>query len=114
MCGEFQDHGETVSLIHVFSRARGISLPTKIDRFSVVSAFDGEPGEEFDYRANFQAPNGKSHGPAMDIMHCSFRRVPEIVSADFADYVFFEHGTYTIEIELNGNPIYVAELRITN
>jgi len=41
------------------------------------------------------------------------RRVPEIAGADFGDFVFYEYGVYILEIEINGNPTHLVNLRIT-
>ena len=112
LCREFQDYGGTVSLNHVFATAAGGALPARIAKFSVVSAFEGELGEEFSYRLNFQTPDGKPHGSPMEVRRYSIRRIPEFICIDFAGYPFFEYGTYTIEVELNGNPIHIVELKI--
>jgi hypothetical protein len=113
VCEELQDLGETISLRHVFCRVGAKSFPAKVEKFSVVSAFDGELGEEFDYRVNVQTPTGKLYGPSMETMRLVMRRVPEIASADFDDLVFFEYGVYILEIEINGNPTHLVNLRIT-
>ncbi len=112
LCRDFQDFGGTVSLNHVFATAAGGALPARIARFSVVSAFEGELGEEFTYRLNFQTPEGKQHGAPMEVRSYAIRRIPEFICIDYVDYPFYEYGTYTIEVEMNGNPIHIVELKI--
>ncbi len=112
LCRRFQDYGGTVSLQHVFSTAAGGSLPARIAAFSVVSAFEGELGEEFSYRLKFETPDGKPHGATMDAIHHTIRRNPDFLCVEFAGYPFYEYGTYTIEVEMNGNPVHIVELKI--
>ncbi len=109
LCEELQDLGDTISLKHVFCRVGAKSFPVKLEKFSVVSAFDGELGEEFDYRVNFQTPRGRPYGPWTDTIRLVMRRVPEIASADFEDFVFYEYGVYILEIEINGNPTHLVK-----
>ena len=113
LCEELQDFGDRISLKHVFCQVGSNSFPAKIKKFSVVSAFDGELGEAFDYRVNVQSAAGKVYGPLMDTMRLVMRRVPEIASADFRDFAFYEYGVYDLEIEINGIPTHLVKLRIT-
>lgn len=113
LCDELQERGDTILLKHVFCQVAAKSFPAKVKKFCVVSAFDGELGEEFYYRVNFQTPVGKRYVRSSDHVRAVMGRVPEIASADFEDFVFFEYGIYTVEIEVNGNPAHFVDLRIT-
>ncbi|UYN89067.1 MAG: hypothetical protein KIT08_08195 [Anaerolineales bacterium] len=113
LCKGLEVHHETatVSLHNVFSAVSGDigeNRVAKLELFSMVTAFGGELGEQFTFNASFLDPSGKPYGPVGSDMNITIRRIPEIVSVDFADFHFMEYGVFGIEIKLDGITVHVV------
>lgn len=111
-CKEFEIIENTANINQIFYGLSSKSLPMRIDRFCIATAWDGYIGETFEMSLNFRSPYGELYGPPMKSENYKIINIPQFIAFELENPFFSEEGTYTFEIKLDDVIIYKNPISI--